>query len=67
MKCYKVEKYEAFKVSGKTHYSAVANYGTMCEEDMLLTVKGYKANKMEDGTIIYTRSNSKYSYIVEEA
>lgn len=65
MKHYEVIKTEAFiSLNGKQCYAPVANYGVMCEEDMRLTVKGYKATYSDEYMTIYTRSNSKYRYEV---
>lgn len=37
------------------------NYGTMCEEDMKLTVRGYRHNAEFD---FYEKKNSRYIYFV---
>ena len=51
--------YRVIKVNGEN--GEEINYGTMCEEDMKLTTKGYSF----DG-IFYNRKGSKYFFIVVE-
>lgn len=59
MKFYRVEKWDA-----QTE-ECVANYGTMCEEDMELTVRGYKREMVFD-QIMYTRKGSRWVFMVDE-
>lgn len=68
MKHYEVFKCEPFTFEGKKYYSPVADYGVMCEEDMKLTTRGYKATDINTlmETVIYTRKNSKYCFTVKE-
>lgn len=56
-KTYRVQKWN---VCG-----CVADYGVMCESDMLLVVRGYKRELVFD-QIMYTRKNSQYAYMVDE-
>jgi hypothetical protein len=41
------------------------DYGTMCEEDMKLMVRGYHHNTEFGG--YYEKKNSRYIYIVSQA
>lgn len=59
MKFYRVEKWNT-----KTE-ECVADYGTMCEEDMELVVRGYKRETCFD-QIMYTRKGSKWLFMVDE-
>ena len=68
MKYYKVEKVEVTTINGKSYNLPVADYGCGYDmNDVKLITRGYKANNMDDGSIIFTRSNSKFAFIAEEA
>ena len=63
MKHYELIKCETFtSLNGKQYNAPVANYGIMCEEDVKLTTRGYKAEIFVGDKIIYTRKNSKYCF-----
>lgn len=57
MKQYKVEKWSE---------NLDADYGTMCEEDVKLIVKGYKKTDKIGDCEFYQRKGSKTVYIVTE-
>lgn len=54
-------KYRVIKVDAKGNEK---DYGIMCEEDMKITVKGYKQDDLIEN--FYTRKGSTSFFIVDE-